>query len=90
MSAIVVEHITKQFPREARPAVADVSFTAEEGAFVVLLGPSGCGKTTLLKMINRLYEPDGGRILVVDQGQEKMFEGCVFMAALACESESSV
>jgi osmoprotectant transport system ATP-binding protein len=64
MSAIVVEHITKQFPREARPAVADVSFTAEEGAFVVLLGPSGCGKTTLLKMINRLYEPDSGRILV--------------------------
>jgi hypothetical protein len=33
---------------------------------------------------------DGRGILVVDQGQEKMFEGCVFMAALACESESSV
>jgi osmoprotectant transport system ATP-binding protein len=64
MSAIVVEKITKQFPREQRPAVADASFTAEEGAFVVLLGPSGCGKTTLLKMINRLYEPDNGRILV--------------------------
>jgi osmoprotectant transport system ATP-binding protein len=64
MSAIVVEQITKQFPREPRPAVAGVSFTAEDGAFVVLLGPSGCGKTTLLKMINRLYEPDSGRILV--------------------------
>jgi osmoprotectant transport system ATP-binding protein len=36
----------------------------EDGAFVVLLGPSGCGKTTLLKMINRLYEPTSGRILV--------------------------
>ncbi|HET9223791.1 MAG TPA: ABC transporter ATP-binding protein [Roseiflexaceae bacterium] len=64
MNVIVVEHVTKQFSKEARPAVADVSFTAEEGAFVVLLGPSGCGKTTLLKMINRLYEPDSGRILV--------------------------
>jgi osmoprotectant transport system ATP-binding protein len=64
MNAIVVEHVTKQFSKEARPAVANVSFTAEEGAFVVLLGPSGCGKTTLLKMINRLYEPDSGRILV--------------------------
>jgi hypothetical protein len=33
---------------------------------------------------------DGRSILVVDQGQEKVFEGCIFMAALACESESSV
>jgi osmoprotectant transport system ATP-binding protein len=29
---------------------------------IVLLGPSGCGKTTLLKMINRLYEPTSGTI----------------------------
>jgi len=36
----------------------------QDGTFVVLLGPSGCGKTTLLKMINRLYEPTSGRILV--------------------------
>jgi len=33
---------------------------------------------------------DGRRILVVDQGQEEMFEGCVFMATLAGESEGSV
>jgi hypothetical protein len=33
---------------------------------------------------------DGSRVLVVDQGQEEVFEGCVFMAALACESEGSV
>ena len=64
MSAIIVENLTKQFPREPRPAVDRVSFEVEDGAFVVLLGPSGCGKTTLLKMINRLYEPSGGRILV--------------------------
>jgi osmoprotectant transport system ATP-binding protein len=64
MSAIVVENLSKQFPREPRPAVDHVSFTVESGAFVVLLGPSGCGKTTLLKMINRLYEPTEGRILV--------------------------
>jgi osmoprotectant transport system ATP-binding protein len=66
MSAIVVEHLTKQFPNEPRPAVDQVSFEVDHGAFVVLLGPSGCGKTTLLKMINRLYEPSSGRILVGD------------------------
>ncbi|MEP7187839.1 MAG: ABC transporter ATP-binding protein [Roseiflexaceae bacterium] len=64
MSAIVVENLTRQFPNEPRPAVDQVSFEVEDGAFVVLLGPSGCGKTTLLKMINRLYEPTSGRILV--------------------------
>ena len=68
MSAIVVEQLSKQFPREPRPAVNHVSFEVEDGAFVVLLGPSGCGKTTLLKMINRLYEPSGGRILVGGTG----------------------
>src|SRR3954451_2378705 len=64
MSAIVVENLTRQFPNEPRPAVDQVSFEVEDGAFVVLLGPSGCGQTTLLQMINRLYEPTGGRVLV--------------------------
>ncbi len=66
MNAIIVEDLTKQFPNEPRPAVDHVSFEVDEGAFVVLLGPSGCGKTTLLKMINRLYEPTSGRILMGD------------------------
>jgi osmoprotectant transport system ATP-binding protein len=66
MSAIVVENLTKQFPNEPQPAVDQVSFEVDDGAFVVLLGPSGCGKTTLLKMINRLYEPTSGRILIGD------------------------
>ena len=34
------------------------------GETLVLLGPSGCGKTTLLKMVNRLYEPSDGQIFI--------------------------
>ncbi|MEN9933723.1 MAG: hypothetical protein RLZZ387_302, partial [Chloroflexota bacterium] len=64
MSAIIVENLSKRFPGEARAAVGGVSFAVDPGELLVLLGPSGCGKTTLLKMINRLYEPDGGRLMV--------------------------
>ncbi|MDP9355512.1 MAG: ABC transporter ATP-binding protein [Chloroflexota bacterium] len=58
------EGVSKAFSGAPRPAVDDVSLRVEPGRFVVLLGPSGCGKTTLLKLVNRLYEPTRGRITV--------------------------
>jgi len=61
---IVLEGVTKHFPNLSRPAVDQVSFHVNPGNLVVLLGPSGCGKTTLLKMVNRLYEPDAGKIRI--------------------------
>jgi osmoprotectant transport system ATP-binding protein len=66
--AIVFEHVTRRFPGATLPAVDDVSLEVEPGNLVVLFGPSGCGKTTLLKMVNRLYEHDSGRVLV--EGRE--------------------
>ena len=45
-------------------AVADVSFTVATGELVALVGGSGSGKTTTLKMINRLVEPDAGRVTI--------------------------
>jgi osmoprotectant transport system ATP-binding protein len=45
-------------------AVADVSFRVERGEMLALVGDSGSGKTTTLKMINRLIEPDDGRVVV--------------------------
>lgn len=63
-SAIRLENLTKQYPNSESPAVDSISLSIEPGEFVVLLGPSGCGKTTLLKMINRIYEPTGGKIWI--------------------------
>ncbi len=64
MSIIVAEGVTKRFSSDSRPAVDAVSFAVDPGEFIVLLGPSGCGKTTLLKMINRIYEPTSGQLLI--------------------------
>ncbi len=61
---IVVKNITKTFG--TRKAVDNVSFTVNEGENIVFLGTSGCGKTTLLKMINRLLDPDSGEIWIND------------------------
>jgi osmoprotectant transport system ATP-binding protein len=72
---IDVKNITKTFGKHK--AVDNVSFSVRDGEKVVFLGTSGCGKTTLLKMINRLLEPDSGEILVdgnriVDQRPEEL------------------
>lgn len=56
-----IEHISKSFG-EIR-AVDDVSFSVGKGETLVLMGPSGCGKSTTIRMINRLIEPDDGRII---------------------------
>ncbi len=63
-SAIDIQHVRKQFPGAPTAAIEDCSLAVPSGDLTVLLGPSGCGKTTLLKLINRLYEPDSGRVLV--------------------------
>lgn len=62
--AIEFQGVSKRFGKTTRNAVDHVNLTINEGEFITILGSSGCGKTTLLKMINRLYEPDGGRIIL--------------------------
>lgn len=44
--------------------IEDISFTIEDGEFVILIGPSGCGKTTTLKMLNRLIPFNAGEISI--------------------------
>ncbi|MFF3272154.1 ABC transporter ATP-binding protein [Streptomyces chrestomyceticus] len=60
------ESVTKRYP-DGTTAVDDLSFEVAEGELVTLVGPSGCGKTTTMKMVNRLIDPTGGRILVEDE-----------------------
>ena len=59
---IQFEHVSKNYGQTK--VLKDLTFTVPDGQFLVLIGPSGCGKTTSMKMINRLLEPDEGRILI--------------------------
>ncbi len=61
---ISLESISKTYPGQSAPAVRALDLDVPRGAIVMLVGPSGCGKTTTLKMMNRLIEPTGGRILL--------------------------
>jgi osmoprotectant transport system ATP-binding protein len=60
---IELENVTKQFASGSN-AVRNLTLNIGDGETCVLIGPSGCGKTTTLRMINRLLDPDSGRILV--------------------------
>ena len=62
--SIRFENVVKVFPKSSQRAIDDISFQIFEGEFITILGSSGCGKTTTLKMINRLIEPDSGKIYI--------------------------
>lgn len=70
--AVEFKSVYKRFPKAGYDAVADVSIKINEGEIVTILGTSGCGKTTLLKMVNRIYEPDQGEILFYGQPTKDM------------------
>ena len=48
----------------AHPVLKDVSFTAKAGQTVAILGATGSGKSTMMNLLQRLYEPDGGEITI--------------------------
>ncbi|WP_156680362.1 ATP-binding cassette domain-containing protein [Sphingomonas profundi] len=60
--AVRFEGVAKHYGGVA--AVAGVSAEVAGGSFVALVGASGSGKSTLLKTVNRLVEPDAGRVTI--------------------------
>ncbi len=58
------ENVSFAYPGAESNALTDVSFTVKAGETIAIVGRNGAGKTTMFKLICRLYDPTGGRILV--------------------------
>lgn len=58
------ENVRFRYPGADQDAIQGVSFSLKPGQKLALVGENGSGKTTLIKLLTRLYEPTGGRILV--------------------------
>jgi phosphonate transport system ATP-binding protein len=61
-----IEHLVVRYAAAHKPALDDFSLDLEQGEIVGLIGPSGAGKSSLLRAIQRLVEPESGRVLLVD------------------------
>jgi ATP-binding cassette subfamily B protein len=55
------EHVSFSYNPD-KPLIEDLSLIAEPGQTIAIVGPTGAGKTTLVNLIMRFYELDGGRI----------------------------
>ncbi len=61
---VTFEHVGFRYSPKAPEVLTDLSFDAQPGEVIGLVGVSGAGKTTLTRLIQRLYTPDTGRILI--------------------------
>lgn len=57
-------NVSYVIPSNPSPIINNLNLEVHQGETLVLLGESGCGKTTTLKLVNRLYTPTSGEVLV--------------------------
>jgi ATP-binding cassette, subfamily B, bacterial HlyB/CyaB len=61
---VAFEHVTFRYRIDGPEVLSDVSLRVPAGHIVGIVGPSGSGKSTLSKLVQRLYVPESGRVLV--------------------------
>lgn len=61
---IEFDHVDFSYEKDGKQILRDVSFSIPEGTTCALVGPSGAGKTTIVNLMARFYDVDGGCIRV--------------------------
>ena len=65
------EHVDFSY-ETGKPVLKDLSFTVNPGESVALVGPTGAGKSTIVNLISRFYNVNGGRVLIDGQDVSKV------------------
>jgi ATP-binding cassette subfamily B multidrug efflux pump len=60
------EHVNFGYQSDI-PVIKDMSLEAKAGKIIALVGPTGAGKTTIINLLTRFYEINGGQISIDDQ-----------------------
>ncbi len=68
---VTFEHVTFAY-EEGKDVLKDLSFTVEPGESVALVGPTGAGKSTIVNLVSRFYNVNGGRVLIDGQDISKV------------------
>jgi iron complex transport system ATP-binding protein len=76
MHALTVDNISFGYDRTV-PVLRDVSFSVHRGEFLSFLGPNGSGKTTLLRLLDRIFLPLRGQILLDDRNLGKFSRSAI-------------
>lgn len=61
---VVFDEVSFSYPGAGEPVLSKISFTMEPGTTTAIIGSTGSGKTTLINLIPRLFDVQGGRVLV--------------------------
>lgn len=62
--AVTFEQVSFRYGPQAPEVLGNLSFSVKPGEIIGIVGVSGAGKTTLVRLIQRLYSPERGRILM--------------------------
>ncbi len=58
------DHVTFRYRIDGQEVLHDISFNVPAGQMVGIVGPSGSGKSTFAKLVQRLYVPESGRVMI--------------------------
>ena len=61
---VTFDHVVFRYRIDGPEVLHDVSFSVSAGQVIGIVGPSGSGKSTVAKLVQRLYIPERGRVLV--------------------------